>query len=92
MPHVANLAFPGWLGPELVAALDLEGVAASAGSACSAGTAEPSPVLTAMGDEQAAAASVRFSLGEETRASDVEFAIAAARRILARGSATPARA
>ncbi len=42
MPHVTNVAFPGWRGPELVAALDLEGVAVSAGSACSAGTAEPS--------------------------------------------------
>jgi cysteine desulfurase len=83
-PHVASIAFPGWNGPELGAALDLEGIAASAGSACSAGTAEPSAVLVAMGDEEAAASSVRFSLGEETTAEDVDRAIAAAARVLAR--------
>jgi cysteine desulfurase len=84
MPHVASVAFPGWGGPELVAALDLEGVAVSAGSACSAGTAEPSPVLIAMGDPQAAASSVRFSLGEVTTAADIETVLAAAARVLSR--------
>jgi len=84
MPHVTNVAFPGWRGPELVAALDLEGVAVSAGSACSAGTAEPSAVLIAMGDRQAAASSVRFSLGEETTARDIDSALSAAARVLAR--------
>src|SRR5207248_2365509 len=47
-PHVSNLSFPGWRGDELAAALDLEGVAISSGSACSAGTAEPSAVVRAM--------------------------------------------
>ncbi len=84
MPHVANVAFPGWRGPELVAALDLEGVATSGGSACSAGTAEPSRVLIAMGDLEAAASSVRFSLGEDTTMADVEAALAAAARVFAR--------
>jgi cysteine desulfurase len=84
MPHVTSIAFPGWRGPELVAAFDLEGVAVSAGSACSAGTAEPSPVLVAMGDAQAAASSVRFSLGEETTAADIEMALSAAARVLGR--------
>jgi cysteine desulfurase len=83
-PHVASVAFPGWTGPELVAALDLEGVAASGGSACSAGTAEPSSVLSAMGDAEAAVSTVRFSLGEDTTRADVEHALAAARRVLAR--------
>jgi cysteine desulfurase len=83
-PHVTSVAFPGWSGPELVAALDLEGVAASGGSACSAGTAEPSPVLLAMGDEAAATSTVRFSLGEDTTPGDVDAALAAARRVLAR--------
>jgi cysteine desulfurase len=63
-PHVSNLYFPRALGPELVAALDLEGVCVSSGSACSAGTSEPSPVLTAMVGVQRAMASVRLSLGE----------------------------
>jgi cysteine desulfurase len=83
-PHVASIAFPGWSSPELVAALDLEGVAASGGSACSAGTAEPSSVLSAMGDDEAATCSVRFSLGEDTAPEDVDAAIAAAHRVLAR--------
>jgi len=83
-PHVTSVAFPGWSGPELVAALDLEGVAASGGSACSAGTAEPSGVLLAMGDVAAATSTVRFSLGEETVAADIEAALVAARRVLAR--------
>ena len=69
---------------ELVAALDLEGVAASGGSACSAGTAEPSTVLSAMGDAEAATSTIRFSLGEETTAADVESALAATSRVLAR--------
>jgi cysteine desulfurase len=86
MPHVSSIMFPGWKGPELVAALDLEDLAVSAGSACSAGTAEPSPVLVAMGDAEAAASSVRFSLGEETRAEDIDAAIAACRRVLRRPS------
>ncbi len=84
-PHVTSVAFPGWSGPELVAALDLEGVAASGGSACSAGTAEPSGVLLAMGDVAAATSTVRFSLGEETVRADVDAVLVAARRVLARG-------
>jgi cysteine desulfurase len=83
-PHVASIAFPGWTGPELVAALDLEGVAASGGSACSAGTAEPSTVLAAMGDLDAATSTVRFSLGEDTTADDVTAALAAAAKVLRR--------
>jgi cysteine desulfurase len=83
-PHVASLAFPGWSGPELVAALDLEGVAVSSGTACSAGSAEPSPALLAMGDPVAATSSVRFSLGEDTARDDVEAALAALERVLRR--------
>jgi cysteine desulfurase len=83
-PHTSSIAFPGWRGPELVAALDLEGIAVSAGSACSAGTAEPSPVLLAMGDPEAAASSVRFSLGEETTEEEINQAIEAATRVLKR--------
>jgi cysteine desulfurase len=83
-PHVTNISFPDWGGPELVAALDLEGVAVSSGSACSAGTAEPSPVLLAMAGREMAASSVRFSLGEDTRADDVRTALDAVRRVLRR--------
>lgn len=83
-PHLASVAFPGWSGPELVAALDLEGIAASSGSACSAGTAEPSAPLVAMGDAEAAHSTVRFSLGEDTTREDIDLTLAALERILRR--------
>jgi cysteine desulfurase len=83
-PHVSSVAFPRWTGPELVAALDLEGVAASGGSACSAGTAEPSAVLAAMGDVAAATSTIRFSLGEDTTADDVTATLTAASLVLSR--------
>ena len=84
-PHVTNVSFEGWRGAELVAALDLEDVNVSSGSACSAGTIEPSPVLAAMVGEARAASALRISLGEDTTASDVEKAIVAFGRVLARG-------
>jgi cysteine desulfurase len=83
-PHVTNLSFLGWRGDELAAALDLEGVAVSSGSACSAGTAEPSPVVTAMLGAARAASALRISLGEDTTESDLERAISACGRVLAR--------
>jgi cysteine desulfurase len=91
VPHVASVAFPGWSSPELVAALDLEGIAASGGSACSAGTAEPSGVLLAMGDEEAATCTIRFSLGEDTTRADVDAALSAAATVLSRSAAASPR-
>ncbi|NUO50079.1 MAG: cysteine desulfurase [Polyangiaceae bacterium] len=83
-PHVTNLSFSGWLGPELCAALDLEGVCVSSGSACSAGTAEPSPIITAMLGRTRAASAVRISLGETSTNDDISAAILAFERVLAR--------
>ena len=82
--HVTNISFPEWTGAEFVAALDLEGIAVSSGSACSGGTADPSHVIMAMGDPRAAASAVRFSLGEGTTLEDIEMALAAAHRVLKR--------
>ncbi|HEY1956824.1 MAG TPA: cysteine desulfurase family protein [Polyangiaceae bacterium] len=73
-PHVASLSIPGFSGPELVAALDLEGVAVSAGPACSAGTMEPSKALTMLYGEDRARRTVRISLGEETTDDEIDFA------------------
>jgi cysteine desulfurase len=84
-PHVINLSWPGWRGDELCAALDLEGVAVSAGSACSAGTAETSPVITAMLGEPRAHSAVRVSMGEDTSADDLAEALRAWDRVLRRG-------
>ena len=83
-PHVINLSWPGWVGAELCAALDLEGVAVSSGSACAAGTAEPSPVLWAMVGEARAASAVRVSLGEDTTAAEVEETLARWARVVSR--------
>lgn len=83
-PHVSNLSWPGWLGPELCAALDLEGVAVSSGSACSAGTADPSPVLRAMLGEERARSAVRVSLGEDSTPQEVREAICKWKRVLSR--------
>jgi cysteine desulfurase len=84
VPHVANLAMPGWIGAELVAALDLEGLCVSSGSACSAGTIEPSVVVSAMLGPKVATTCVRFSMGEDTTAAEIDEAIASVTRVLRR--------
>ncbi|MCS1408611.1 MAG: Cysteine desulfurase IscS [Verrucomicrobia subdivision 3 bacterium] len=62
----------GWDSISLLAALDLEGICASSGSACSVGSLEPSHVLLAMGLPRNVAASlVRFSLGRDTSEADI---------------------
>jgi cysteine desulfurase len=62
----------------LLAGLDMEGVCASSGSACSAGSLEPSHVISALGvDKKLANSLVRFSLGRESTAEEVETAAAA---------------
>ena len=86
LPHVANLSFKGARGDELVAALDLLGVRVSSGSACSAGTSEPSPVIAAMLGLERAASAVRLSLGEATTTDEIDSALAAIRRVLALGT------
>jgi len=77
LPNTLNVRFAGVRGEALVAALDLEGVAVSVGSACAAGSAEPSHVLRAIGrSEGEARDGVRFSLGSETAAGDIDAAAA----------------
>lgn len=68
----------------LLAGLDLEGVCASSGSACSAGSLEPSHVITAIGRRAEANALVRFSLGRETIQKDAQAAAAAFRNVVQR--------
>ena len=65
-PHVLNVAVPGADSEALLMHLDLAGVAASSGSACSTGAVEPSHVLMAMGvPRELALGAIRFSLGHE---------------------------
>jgi cysteine desulfurase len=76
-PHVLNIGVPGAENEALLMHLDLAGVAASGGSACSTGAAEPSHVLSAMGVPRSLAlASIRMSLGHESMAQDVDQAAA----------------
>ena len=85
LPNTLNVAFDGVDAEALLAALDLAGVAASAGSACTAGSLEPSHVLLAMGISDARArSSLRFSLGVGTTEADIDTAIAATRDALQR--------
>jgi cysteine desulfurase len=74
--NTANLSFDGIDGETLLMNLDLAGVFVSTGSACTAGSVEPSHVLLAMGlDERRARAAIRFSLGRFTTADEVDFAV-----------------
>ncbi len=76
VPNTANIYFDYIEGEALVIALDLKGLAVSTGAACSSGAIEPSHVLTAMGlRPDRARASIRFSLGKQNTADDVEFAL-----------------
>ena len=76
VPTTTNLYFDCIEGEALVIALDLKGLAVSTGAACSSGAIEPSHVLTAMGlRPERARASLRFSLGKQNTATDVDFAL-----------------
>jgi len=64
LPHIANISFPGCSAESLLMNLDLAGVAASGGSACTSGSLTPSHVLTAMGlPREIVKSAVRFSFG-----------------------------
>src|SRR3954449_13054268 len=78
LPGNAHFSFPGCEGDSLLLLLDARGVEVSTGSACSAGVARPSHVLMAMGaDEDRARASLRFSLGHTSTATDVDALVEA---------------
>lgn len=78
LPGTANISFPGCEGDALLMLLDARGVECSTGSACSAGVAQPSHVLLALGaDTREARSSLRFSLGHTSTSSDVAATVAA---------------
>jgi cysteine desulfurase len=73
LPGNAHFSFPGCEGDALLMLLDARGIACSTGSACTAGVAQPSHVLLAMGADAARArSSLRFTLGYTTTQSDVD--------------------
>ncbi len=76
LPHTVNLSFQGIEGESILLALDLKGIAVSSGSACTAGAAEPSHVLTAMGiDQVVAQGAIRFSIGRSTTNEQLDYVI-----------------
>ncbi|MFD6754817.1 cysteine desulfurase family protein [Micromonospora gifhornensis] len=78
LPGNAHFSFPGCEGDALLLLLDAQGIYCSTGSACSAGVAQPSHVLLAMGaDDDRARSSLRFSLGHNSTSADVDALIAA---------------
>ena len=73
LPNTACFSMPGVAAETQVMALDLAGVAVSAGSACSSGKVTPSHVLAAMGVEaESAASAIRVSLGWRSQAEDID--------------------
>jgi cysteine desulfurase len=85
LPHILSVGFPGLPSDALLMALDLEGVSASAGSACAAGSLEPSHVVAALGVPPEYATSVlRFSLGRSTSEADIDGAAAVVGRVVGR--------
>ncbi len=85
VPNTSNIHFDYIDGEAMVIALDLKGVAVSTGSACSSGAIEPSHVLVAMGlRPDRARASIRFSLGKQTVAEDIDLALALVPEVVAR--------
>jgi cysteine desulfurase len=84
LPGHACLLCDDVRGDVLVHVLDAEGFCVAAGSACAAGSAEPSPVLTAMGlDARQARSALRVSIGPETTDDDVDAFVPALRGALA---------
>jgi len=77
VPNTSSIYFDHIDGEAMVISLDLKGLAVSTGAACSSGAIEPSHVLTAMGlQSDRARASIRFSLGKQNTAEDIDFALA----------------
>ncbi len=82
---IAHLSFPGCEGDSLLMLLDARGIECSTGSACSAGVAQPSHVLIALGADAARArGSLRFSLGHTSSADDVDAVLDEIRPVVER--------
>ena len=85
LANTLNVSFPGVSSETMLMALDLAGIGASSGSACMVGSVMASHVLIAMGlSSERAASAIRFSLGKETTAAEIQETVAAIDRILQR--------
>ncbi len=83
LPNNINVSFKHIEGEAVLLSLDLEGIAASSGSACSSGSLEPSHVLSAIGlDHPTAHGSIRFSLGRGNTQDDVDYLLEVVPRVV----------
>ena len=85
LPNTLNISFPGVDGEALLVALDLEGVCCSLGSTCASGSAEPAPILVAMGlTPDLYRSAVRFSLSILNTQAEIDDAARCIARVVAR--------
>lgn len=87
LPNIVNVSFDSRVNPvdgdALIMGLDIRGVAATSGSACSSGSMQASHVLLAMGrDEKTAKATIRFSFGKDTTIEDIQYAVDALHEVV----------
>jgi cysteine desulfurase len=83
LPNNVNVSFKHIEGEAVLLSLDLEGIAASSGSACSSGSLDPSHVLSAIGlDHPTAHGSIRFSLGRGNSEEDVDYLLEVVPRVV----------
>jgi len=76
LPNTLNISFPGVAGDALLVALDLDGIACSLGSTCASGSAEPAPVLVAMGcGEDVYKSAVRLSISSDNDSAEITEAV-----------------
>lgn len=88
LPGIAHFTFDGAEGDALLLLLDAQGVQCSTGSACSAGIAQPSHVLLAMGmAPKIARSSIRFSIGPSTTEAEIDRAISVIGEVVSRARA-----
>lgn len=90
VPNTLQFAVPGFEGESLLMALDHRGIAVSSGSACHAGSGEPSHVLLAMGvPAELARGAIRVSLGKDNTGADVQTLLAVLTELTQGGAAMP---
>ena len=83
LPNILNICFPGQNAQDLLIKLDLNGVAVSSGSACSARATKPSHVLKAIGlSDKKIKSSLRFSLGKFMTKNELNRALKIINRVL----------
>jgi cysteine desulfurase len=85
LPNNVNVIFPGLRGESILISLDIMGIEASSGSACTAGSLDPSHVLLALGlSEEEARGELRLTLSDETTKEEIDTTVDALKKIVSR--------